>query len=78
MKRFIFVIISTLISHAAFGHGYLLNSRSKLCADGVNTNCGSIQYEPQSVEGPDRFPESGPADGTIAAAGSANGGCALI
>ena len=28
-----------------------------------------MQYEPQSVEGPDRFPGSGPADGAIASAG---------
>ncbi|OXE28186.1 N-acetylglucosamine-binding protein GbpA, partial [Vibrio parahaemolyticus] len=36
-----------------------------------NTNCGAIQYEPQSVEGPDGFPETGPRDGKIASAETA-------
>ena len=53
---------------AAHAHGYVVNSRAKLCADRVNENCGPIIYEPQSVEGPDRFPETGPADGEIASA----------
>ncbi|PWW08730.1 putative carbohydrate-binding protein with CBM5 and CBM33 domain [Paenibacillus cellulosilyticus] len=33
------------------------------------TNCGAIQYEPQSLEGVGGFPETGPADGQIAGAG---------
>lgn len=64
-------LIATL-SSPAFSHGYIENSRSKQCADGTNINCGAVQYEPQSVEGSDRFPETGPEDGTIAAAGSAS------
>lgn len=56
----------------AWGHGYITISRAKLCANGQNTQCGAVRYEPQSVEGPDRFPGSGPADGTIASAGSSN------
>ena len=59
----------------SFSHGYVSQpaSRSYLCKLGDNTNCGAIQYEPQSVEGLDgspRFPIGGPSDGTIAAAGS--------
>lgn len=62
-------------SPSALSHGYLSSpeSRSYLCKTGLNTHCGAIQWEPQSVEGPDgnpRFPQGGPADGTIAAAGS--------
>ncbi|MDW3203655.1 lytic polysaccharide monooxygenase, partial [Vibrio sp. 1865] len=34
-------------------------------------NCGAIQYEPQSVEGADGFPETGPRDGKIASAETA-------
>ena len=58
-------------SGSAFAHGYVEYSRNKLCAEGLNSDCGAIIYEPQSVEGPDRFPTTGPEDGTIAAAGSA-------
>ncbi|MFK7855563.1 MAG: lytic polysaccharide monooxygenase [Granulosicoccus sp.] len=55
----------------SYAHGWVEQSRNKLCAERKNVNCGSIVYEPQSVEGPDRFPESGPEDGTLAAGGSA-------
>jgi predicted carbohydrate-binding protein with CBM5 and CBM33 domain/chitodextrinase len=63
------------LSVESLAHGYVSQpkSRSYLCKLGDNTNCGAIQYEPQSVEGLDgipRFPLGGPADGTIAAAGS--------
>lgn len=59
----------------SFAHGYVSQpgSRSYLCKLGDNTNCGAVVYEPQSVEGLDgspRYPIGGPADGTIAAAGS--------
>jgi chitin-binding protein len=56
-----------LSSGGASGHGYtdLPISRQKLCQNGTVTNCGSIQWEPQSVEGPKGFPASGPADGQI-------------
>nr|WSY54644.1 lytic polysaccharide monooxygenase [Streptomyces sp. NBC_00886] len=60
-----------LSSGAASGHGYtdLPISRQKLCANGTVTNCGDIQYEPQSVEGPKGFPAAGPADGQICSGG---------
>ncbi|MEU7056263.1 lytic polysaccharide monooxygenase [Streptomyces sp. NPDC046197] len=56
-----------LSTGGASSHGYtdLPVSRQKLCANGTVTNCGDIQYEPQSVEGPKGFPASGPADGRI-------------
>lgn len=51
-------------------HGYVSSpaSRASLCQLRVNQNCGSIVYEPQSVEGPKGFPYSprSPPDGTIA------------
>ncbi|MEU1052235.1 lytic polysaccharide monooxygenase [Streptomyces sp. NPDC005876] len=54
----------------ASGHGYtdLPVSRQKLCQNGSVSNCGAIQWEPQSVEGPKGFPSSGPADGRICSA----------
>ena len=71
------------VSSASFGHGYVsayengvAESRVALCkfpandTNEKNTHCGAIQYEPQSVEGPDGFPETGPQDGRIASAQS--------
>lgn len=71
------------VSSASFGHGYVsayekgvAESRVALCkfpasdTNEKNTHCGAIQYEPQSVEGPDGFPETGPQDGKIASAQS--------
>ncbi|MFF8730304.1 lytic polysaccharide monooxygenase [Streptomyces sp. NPDC015171] len=56
-----------LSTGGASGHGYtdLPISRQKLCQNGTVTNCGQIQWEPQSVEGPKGFPAGGPADGQI-------------
>ncbi|GAA2419962.1 lytic polysaccharide monooxygenase auxiliary activity family 9 protein [Streptomyces glaucus] len=56
-----------LSSGGASGHGYtdLPVSRQKFCQNGTVTNCGAIQWEPQSVEGPKGFPASGPADGQL-------------
>nr|CAA55284.1 chitin binding protein [Streptomyces olivaceoviridis] len=60
-----------LSSGGASGHGYtdLPVSRQKMCQNGMVTNCGNIQWEPQSVEGP-KFPSGGPADGRICSAGN--------
>ncbi|MEU5687477.1 chitin-binding protein [Streptomyces venezuelae] len=62
-----------LSAGGASSHGYtdLPASRQINCAKGVVTNCGSIQWEPQSVEGPKGFPAGGPADGKICSAGIA-------
>ncbi|WP_306189884.1 MULTISPECIES: lytic polysaccharide monooxygenase [unclassified Streptomyces] len=56
-----------LSTGGASSHGYtdLPISRQKLCANGTVTDCGDIQWEPQSVEGPKGFPAAGPADGRI-------------
>ncbi|MDG2046276.1 MAG: lytic polysaccharide monooxygenase [Halioglobus sp.] len=72
---FVAGVTAMSLSIESFSHGYVSQpeSRSYLCKLGENTGCGAVQYEPQSVEGMDgspRFPVGGPADGTIAAAGS--------
>ncbi|MFD4785701.1 lytic polysaccharide monooxygenase [Streptomyces sp. NPDC058459] len=65
-----------LSTGGASGHGYtdLPVSRQKLCQNGSVTNCGDIQYEPQSVEGPKGFPGSGPGDGQLCAGGNSRFG----
>ncbi|QGV80481.1 lytic polysaccharide monooxygenase auxiliary activity family 9 protein [Streptomyces ficellus] len=64
--------VSLLATGSASSHGYTDSpiSRQKLCANGTVTNCGNIQWEPQSVEGPKGFPSGGPADGRICAGGN--------
>jgi predicted carbohydrate-binding protein with CBM5 and CBM33 domain len=62
------ILFSSLVASA---HGYTtaVTARQKYCATGVVKNCGEIQYEPQSVEGPKGFPGGGPADGTLCSGG---------
>src|SRR3954452_9753940 len=59
-----------LTATPAFSHGYTTSppSRSYRCAQHQVADCGAIQYEPQSVEGPKGFPQAGPADGQICSA----------
>ncbi|WP_405644920.1 lytic polysaccharide monooxygenase [Streptomyces uncialis] len=69
----------TLSSGGASSHGYTDQplSRQKACGNGgIVKGCGSIQYEPQSVEGLKGFPGRGPADGKICSAG--NGGFSAL
>ncbi|POX40741.1 chitin-binding protein [Streptomyces sp. Ru73] len=63
---------SLLATGSAASHGYGTQppSRQSLCAAGTVKDCGAIQYEPQSVEGPKGFPAAGPADGKICAGGN--------
>ncbi|EES74785.1 chitin binding domain protein [Paenibacillus sp. oral taxon 786 str. D14] len=62
-----------LLSEQASAHGWVDGpaSRAILCKNGQNTDCGAIVYEPQSLEAPKGFPNSGPADGKIASANGA-------
>ncbi|MFJ8334946.1 lytic polysaccharide monooxygenase [Streptomyces sp. NPDC094437] len=62
-----------LSSGGASGHGYtdLPISRQKLCQNGTVANCGNIQWEPQSVEGPKGFPAAGAADGQLCSGNNA-------
>ncbi len=68
-------LVACGVTLESFAHGYVSEpaGRPYMCKLGQNTGCGAVQWEPQSVEGPDgnpRFPTGGPEDGTIAAAGS--------
>ncbi|MFJ2770859.1 lytic polysaccharide monooxygenase [Streptomyces sp. NPDC087300] len=58
-------------SGAAQAHGYTDSpvSRQQLCGNGTVRNCGQIQWEPPSVEGPKGFPARGPVDGHICSGG---------
>jgi chitin-binding protein len=62
--------VSLLTATPAFAHGYTTSppSRGYRCAQHQVADCGPIQYEPQSVEGPKGFPQAGPADGQICSA----------
>lgn len=68
--------LPVLTTGAAQAHGYTENppSRQAQCAAGQAGDCGPIQYEPQSVEGPGNFPQAGPPDGKVCSAGNANFG----
>ncbi|MEW2070191.1 lytic polysaccharide monooxygenase auxiliary activity family 9 protein [Streptomyces sp. NPDC007346] len=59
-------------SGSAQSHGYTDSpvSRQQLCGNGTVRNCGQIQWEPPSVEGPKGFPAAGPRDGLICAGGN--------
>jgi chitin-binding protein len=48
------VLTSLAVATPALAHGYVSSpaSRQAMCAQGRVKNCGAIQYEPQSVEGP--------------------------
>ncbi|NUU69193.1 lytic polysaccharide monooxygenase [Enterobacteriaceae bacterium BIT-l23] len=65
-------ILNTGVIQTASAHGYVSTpeSRAFLCKKGQNIDCGTIKYEPQSVEGPKNFPAEGPANGTIASGGN--------
>lgn len=71
------LMVAGLVSpSAADAHGYVNGpySRAQACALELNTDCGDVIYEPQSLEAPKGFPASGPADGQIASAGGLFGG----
>ncbi|GAA4242817.1 lytic polysaccharide monooxygenase [Actinomadura meridiana] len=64
--------LTVAIATPALSHGYTTSpvSRSLFCQRGTAKNCGEIQWEPMSVEGPKGFPQGGPRDGTICAGGN--------
>lgn len=73
MKQLLLAPVLFCCSFLVWSHGYVEfpESRAYYCQKGLNINCGPVQYEPQSVEGPKGFPQAGPADGKIASAGIA-------
>lgn len=65
------MISALAISSGALAHGYIKAPESRVfkctAAAGMkNSNCGSMMYEPQSVEGVSGFPLLHPADGKLA------------
>ncbi|MFI1971747.1 chitin-binding protein [Streptomyces cinnamoneus] len=64
--------VSVLSTVPASSHGSpdSPTSRQVYCANGTVSDCGEIQWEPQSVEGSKGFPSRGPADGTICSGGN--------
>lgn len=61
------------LAQPAEAHGYVSGpyGRAAACKMGLNTGCGNVVFEPQSLEAPKGFPAAGPADGRIASAGTA-------
>ena len=74
-KNIALTVSLALISGGALAHGYVEKpaSRAYLCKQQMNTNCGAVQYEPQSVEQEKGFPNQ-PAikDGELASASIPN------
>ncbi|MFC4338019.1 lytic polysaccharide monooxygenase auxiliary activity family 9 protein [Salininema proteolyticum] len=70
------VVGALAVSAPASAHGWVtdsvgdVESRSGFCAEGVVSDCGGIQYEPQSLEAPKGFPEAGPQDGSLCGIGA--------
>jgi N-acetylglucosamine-binding protein A len=66
---------SMFFAQHAFAHGYLSEppSRNLLCSSKAgapqNANCGSVTWEPQSIEGKQGFPQAGAPDGQLASGG---------
>ncbi|MFC4336763.1 lytic polysaccharide monooxygenase auxiliary activity family 9 protein [Salininema proteolyticum] len=67
------VVSLALASSPAGAHAWVtdLPSRQEYCSNGTLNDCGPIQYEPQSVEGPKGFPSAGAPDNQICSAGLA-------
>lgn len=63
-------VMLMLLGGQAYAHGYTNApiSRAYFCELGTARDCGPIQWEPQSVEGPKGFPARGPADGRLCSA----------
>lgn len=74
MKKLLLLSFLLCFSNTIWAHGYVEvpESRSYLCKRAINSDCGDIQYEPQSIEGTKGFPTSGPKDGQIASAGNSS------
>jgi predicted carbohydrate-binding protein with CBM5 and CBM33 domain len=65
------ILLLGLLVSGADAHGYTTISRNYKCTEGSNYDCGSIRYEPQSLEAPKGFPDFGPPDEHLASAGHA-------
>lgn len=75
LKKLSIYTAALLFTSSALAHGYVAfpPSRAYQCNTGKNSDCGSVQWEPQSVEQASGFPEGAmPPDGQLASAGKAN------
>lgn len=72
----LFAASTLLASTGVMAHAYIstpgAEARGYMCQLGQNSDCGPVQYEPQSLEGFKGFPLIGPGDGKIASAAQAN------
>lgn len=52
------ILFLLVYANVISAHGYLESpaSRAYLCQQNLNSNCGQVQYEPQSVEAKGNFP----------------------
>lgn len=72
ISKIALAMASLTVASTAFAHGYIESpaSRAYMCKLGQNIDCGSVQYEPQSVEKTSGFPTGAmPPDGQLASAG---------
>lgn len=75
LSKIALAVAALTVASSAFAHGYIESpaSRAYMCKLGHNIDCGSVQYEPQSVEKASGFPTGAmPPDGQLASAGIAN------
>lgn len=75
MANIILFTLVLAILTVAGQHGFVKKppSRAYLCQCAINYKCGSVRYEPQSVEAPKGFPKFGPVDKHIAGGGQFTG-----
>ena len=72
VKKISLYTATLLFTSSALAHGYVESppSRAYQCHLGKNTDCGSVQWEPQSVEQASGFPEGAmPPEKQLLAAG---------
>ncbi len=72
LSKIALAVATLTAASSALAHGYIESpaSRAYMCKLGQNIDCGSVQYEPQSVEKTSGFPKGTmPPDGQLASAG---------
>ena len=52
LSKIALAVTTLTVASSALAHGYIESpaSRAYMCKLGQNTDCGSVQYEPQSVD----------------------------
>ena len=75
LKKIALMVATLAVSSSALAHGYIEfpESRAFKCKLNKNSECGSVQWEPQSVEQKSGFPNAPtPPDGKLASGGIAS------